>query len=178
MNLNFDQNLFTGSVWIVAHSPCWGQSSTAFKNPVNDKAGGGQAVFYVTVDKNSPAAHVNIDLASLRESDAMQKECCDGNIENHFTGRQGVCGVSTFPWDVGLRGACAPGGGRPQREGLQQSDAGRGRYFLGGHHPAGDILRSQFVGKKQAEVVSYPKIGKTAYRHHSAVRVQVGTFTH
>ena len=91
MNLTFDQNLFTQTGLDSGLLTILGSVIHSFGEPGEyrgsvHKAGGEQAVFYLTVDKNSPAAHVNIDLATLREyAGATQKECCGDGTENRFT---------------------------------------------------------------------------------------------
>src|SRR5512139_1682841 len=86
----FDRNLFTqigldsGSLTMlgtVVHS--FGEPGE-YRGSVHGE--GGQAVFYVTVDKNSPVAQVNIDLATLVNPPPPSAECCEEEGgRNHFS---------------------------------------------------------------------------------------------
>lgn len=179
MNLTFDQNLFTqfgldsGSLTILGSVIHSFQKPGEYRGSVH-KAGGEQAVFYITVDKNSSAAHVNIDLASLREySDTTQKECCDDSKENHFT--VNPKGYVVFHVSRG-------NGGFSVHVRLAVEDP-KEKVFNSQELDDGDIFSATIIRpgtysvvnrRAKAEVVvSYPESGKTAYRPPAPVRVQV-----
>lgn len=179
MNLTFDQNLFTQVSLDSGLLTILGSVIHSFPEPGEyrgsvHKTGGGQAVFYITVDRNSPAAHVNIDLASLREySDAGQKECCDNNPENHFTvNPKGyvVFHVSrgSGGFSVHVRQAVED----PKENVFNSQELGDGDIFSAAIIRPGTYTMSNRKAKGEI-VVSYPEMGKTAYRPPAPIRVQV-----
>ena len=181
MNLTFDQNLFTqfgldsGSLTMLGSVIHSFQEPGEYRGSVH-KAGGGQAVFYITVDKNSPAAHANIDLASLREySDAIAKECCDDSNENHFT--VNPRGYVVFHVSAGSGGFSVHvrrAEEDPKEKVFNSQALGEGDIFSAVIIRPGTYSVVNRLAKTKAEVVvSYPKIGKTAYRPPAPVRVQV-----
>jgi hypothetical protein len=182
MNFNFDQNLFTqfgldsGSLTMLGSVIHSFQEPGEYRGSVH-KAGGGQAVFYISVDKNSSAAHVNIDLASLREnSDAAQKECCDGSKENHFT--VNPRGYVVFHVSAGSGGFSVHvrrAEEDPHEKVFNSQTLGEGDIFsVAIIRPGTYSVVNRFAKAKAELVVSYPEIGKTAYRPPAPVRVQVG----
>ena len=83
MNMTFDRNLFTqigldsGSLTMlgtVVHS--FGEPGE-YRGSVR-RGKEGAAVFYISVDKNSPVAQVNIDLAALTNPPAATSKCYKG----------------------------------------------------------------------------------------------------
>lgn len=191
MNLTFDQNLFTqfgldsGSLTMLGSVVHKFQEPGEYRGSVH-KAEGEQAVFYITVDKNSPAAHVNIDLASLQKSsDAAQKECCDGEKENHFS--VNPKGYVVFHVSAGSGGYSVHvrrAEEDPKAKVFNSQELGEGDIFSAVIIRPGTYLVSNRLAKgrgKEREkerfevVVSYPEIGKTAYRPPAPVRVRVST---
>jgi hypothetical protein len=181
MNSTFDQNLFTqigldsGSLTILGSVTHSFQKPGEYRGSVH-KTGGEQAVFFITVDKNSPAASVNIDLAALPEyTDANQKECCDKSEANHFTvNPKGyvVFHVSrgSGGFSVHVRLAVED----PKEKVYNSQELDDGDFF------AAAIIRpgTYSVTNRRAKaeiVVSYPEIGKTAYHPPAPVHVQVST---
>ena len=86
----FDRNMFTqigldsGSLTIlgaVIHS--FGEPGEYRGSAARE---GDQAVFFITVDKNSPVAQANIDLATLAKPEQPSKECCESEeARNRFS---------------------------------------------------------------------------------------------
>jgi hypothetical protein len=183
MNLTFDQNLFTqtgldsglltilGSVIHSFHEP------GEYRGSVH-KTGGAQAVFYITVDKNSPAAHVNIDLATLREyAGATQKECCDDSPENHFTvNPRGYVVFHVSSGSGGFSVHVRRADEDPKTQVFNSQELGVGDLFSASIIRPGTYSVVNQLAKTNAQavvVVSYPVIAKTAYRPPAPVHVQV-----
>jgi plastocyanin len=182
MNMTFDQNLFTQTgldsglltmLGAVIHSlPEPGE----YRGSVH-KAGGEQAVFYITVDKNSPVAHADIDLATLREyaTNSAQKECCGESTENRFTvNPKGyvVFHVSggSGGFSVHLRRAEED----PKTQVFNSQELGEGDIFSATILRPGTYSVVNLPAKARGElVVSYPEIGKAAYRPPAPLHVQV-----
>lgn len=180
--MNFDQNLFmqvgldSGSLTMLGSVIHSFREPGEYRGSVH-KAGGGQAVFYITVDKNSPVAQANIDLASLPEySDAPQKECCDDSIKNRFTvNPRGyvmfhVSGGSGG-FDVHVRRAQE----NPDERVFNSQELGEGDFFTAAIIRPGTYSVTNRLSEARAEVyVSYPQVGETPYRPPEAARLRVG----
>lgn len=179
MNMSFDQNLFTqtsldsGSLTILGAIIHTFQKPGEYRGSVH-KGEGRQAVFYLNVDKESSVASVNIDLASLPEYlGEDEKECCDEGKESRFTvNPRGyvVFHVSrgSGGFSVHVRQAVED----PKEKVFNSQELGDGDIF------SATIIRpgAYTVTSKRAKaevVVSYPEVGKTAYRPPAPVRVMV-----
>jgi hypothetical protein len=192
MNLTFDQNLFTqigldsGSITLLGSIVHSFQEPGEYRGSVH-KADSGQAVFYITVDKNSPAAHVNIDLASLKEySRKAEKDCCDDERPNHFT--VNPKGYVVFHVSAGSGGFSVHVRRTvedPKEKVFNSQQLGEGDVFSAvilrpGTYSVTNRLADGREKEKEKEkerarvVVSYPEIGKTAYQLPAPVRVQIG----
>jgi hypothetical protein len=182
MNLTFDQNLFTqlgldsGSLTMLGSVVHSFQEPGEYRGSVH-KADDGQAVFYLTVDKNSPAAHVNIDLASLREyAGAAQKECCDDSPANHFTvNPRGYVVFHVSGGSGGFSVHVRRAEEDPNEKVFNSQELGKSDIFAATIIRPGTYSVVNRLGEGRAEVVvAYPGSGKTAYRPPAPVRVQVG----
>ncbi len=183
MNLTFDQNLFTQTGLDSGLLTILGSVIHSFSEPGEyrgsvHKAGGEQAVFYLTVDKNSPAAHANIDLAALREyAGASQKECCDEGTENRFTvNPRGYVVFHVSGGSGGFSVHVRRAEEDPKTQVFNSQALGEGDIFSASIIRPGtySVVNQLAKGKARAEVVvSYPEIGKTAYRPPAPVHVQV-----
>ena len=182
MDLTFDQNLFTQVGLDSGLLTILGSVIHSFREPGEyrgsvHKADGGQAVFYVTVDKNSPAAHVNIDLASLREySAATEKDCCDEGKENRFSvNPKGYVVFHVSGGSGGFSVHVRRSEEDPKEPVFNSQELGEGDIFSGVIIRPGTYTLANPLSKGKGEiVVSYPEIGKTAYRPQEPARVQVG----
>jgi hypothetical protein len=182
MNMTFDQNLFTQVNLDSGSLTMLGSVIHSFPEPGEyrgsvHKAKGEQAVFYITVDKDSSVAQANIDLASLREySSATQGDCCGDSQENRFTvNPKGyvVFHVSsgTGGFSVHVRRAQED----PKEKVFNSEVLGAGDFFTASILRPGTYSVVNRQGKVRAElVVSYPVVGKTAYRPPAPVHVPVG----
>ena len=182
MKLTFDQNLFTqvgldsGSLTILGSVIHSFHEPGEYRGSVH-KAGGEQAVFYLSVDKNSSVAQANIDLASLREySDATQKECCDDSKENRFTvNPRGYVLFHVSSGSGGFSVHVRRAEEDPKEKVFNSEELGEGDIFSTSIIRPGTYSVANRLAKTKAElVVSYPEIGKTAYRPPAPVHVQVG----
>lgn len=206
MNLQFDQNVFTQIGLDSGSLTMLGAVTHSFREPGEyrgsaHKAGGGQAVFYVSADRNSPAAHVNIDLASLRGySDAPKNECRDGSMENHFTvnpkgyalfhvsGGSGGFSVNVRRVARGSKEMAFSDQELDEEEDCSAKKRVRPKekIFNSQKLDDGDIFSAmiirpgtysvvnQLTEAKAEVVVSYPEpVGKTAYRPPAPVRMQI-----
>jgi hypothetical protein len=193
MNLTFDQNVFTqvgldsGSLTVLGSVVHSFQEPGEYRGSVH-KVDGGQAVFYITVDKNSPAAHVNIDLATLKEfSEKSEEDCCDEETVNHFT--VNPKGYAVFHVSAGSGGFSVHVRRTeedPNEKVFNSQQLGEGDIFSAVILRPGTYSMSNRLGadsekgkekEKEKEraraVVSYPEMDKTAYRPPEPVRVQV-----
>jgi hypothetical protein len=192
MNLTFDQNLFTqvgldsGSLTMLGSIVHSFQESGEYRGSVH-KADGEQAVFYITADKNSPAAHVNIDLASLKEySGKTEKDCCDDEKANHFTvNSKGYVLFHVSAGSGGFSVHVRRAEEDPQARVFNSQQLGEGDIFSAvilrpGIYSVSNRLADEEEEEKEKKrerarvVVSYPEIGKAAYRPPAPVRAQVG----
>lgn len=183
MNLSFDQNLFAQTGLDSGLLTMLGAVIHGFHEPGEyrgsvHKAGGEQAVFYLTVDRNSPAAHVNIDLAALREyAGTPQKECCPDENENRFTvNPRGYVVFHVTRGSGGFSVHVRRAEEDPKTQVFNSQQLGEGDIFSASIIRPGtySVVNQLAKGKASAEVVvSYPEIGKTAYRPPAPVHVQV-----
>ena len=182
MVMPFDQNLFTQVGLDSGLLTILGSVIHSFSEPGEyrgsvHKAGGEQAVFYITVDKNSPAAHVNIDLATLREyAGADGKECCDDGKENRFTvNPRGYVVFHVSGGSGGFSVHVRRAEEDPKATVFNSQVLGEGDIFSAVIIRPGTYSVGNQLAKAKAEViVSYPEMGKTAYRPPAPVRVTVG----
>lgn len=201
MDLAFAQHLFTqvgldsGSLTMLGSVVHSFQEPGEYRGSVH-KTDGEQAIFYITVDKNSPAAHVNIDLASLKEySGKAEKDCCDDEKVNHFTvNPKGYVVFLVSSGSGGFSVHVRQAQEDPQTKVFNSQQLGKGDIFsavllrpgtysvsnplAGGGDDGEDDEREKPTGKEQASqtaqvVVSYPEMGETPYRPPAPVRVQV-----
>jgi hypothetical protein len=135
-----------------------------------------KAVFYISVDKNSSVAQVNIDLAGLSNPPTTGSKCCGDvrPVENRFTVHPkgyAVFQVSSGSggFDVLVRKAVED----PAQKTFDSRQLNDGDIFSGVILRPGTYSVTNSVTKATADaIVSYPKIGKTAYRPPPPIRVQ------
>lgn len=135
-----------------------------------------EEVFYIKVDKNSPAAQVNIDLAKLSEIVAKLSKCNSDqqDAQSHFV---------VNPKGYALFHVSGGAGGYYVR--VEKAEEGtRQKPFDSRELTEGDIFSAiiirpgtysvtNLLTKARGEiVVSYPKIGKTAYRPPNPINVE------
>lgn len=180
MTLPFDRNLFTqigldsGSLTIlgsVIHS--FGEPGEYRGSVHSDE---GQAIFYVSVDKNSPVAQVDIDLAALMKPSDKSDECCgSGDSQNRFS--VNPKGYAVFHVSGGAGGyyvQVRKAAENPEERIFDSRKLSDGDIFSGTIIRPGTYSVVDTRTKAQAEVVvSYPEIGKAPYRPPGPVRVQV-----
>jgi hypothetical protein len=139
------------------------------------KEGEGQAVFYISVDKNSPVAQIDIDLAALTHTapELPDKDCgCEGEKNRFSVNPRGYAlfRVSGGPggYNVHLRKAV-------EAEDTKIFDSRKlsdGAIFSATILRPGTYTAANLLGPGKAKiVVSYPQRGKTAYRPPAPVRV-------
>ncbi len=185
MSLSFDQNLFTqvnldsGSLTMLGTIVHSFAEPGEYRGSVH-KAGGEQAVFYITVDKDSAVAHADIDLASLPDySGETKNDCCDESLASRFT--VNPKGYAVFHvthggsgFSVRVRRATED----PKEPVFNSEQLGEGDTFAASIIRPGTYTIVNRLTQARAEVtVSYPVIGKTPYRPPEPVRVQVGPKT-
>jgi hypothetical protein len=137
---------------------------------------GEQVVFYVTVDKNSPVAQVNIDLATLARPTDPAKECCEEEgTRNRFS--VNPKGYALFHVSQGPGGFYVHVRKAEENRGEKIFDSrslGEGDIFSAVLLRPGTYSVANTLTDARAEVViSYPQVGKTPYRPPGPVRVQV-----
>jgi hypothetical protein len=181
MKSTMDQNLFTQTgldsgaltmLGVVVH----GFSEAGEYRGTVRKDAGPEAVFYISVDKSSPVAQANVDLAALAGQQPSQSKCCDGTAaaENQFgvnTRGYAVFHVSGGPggYNVYLRKA-DPDPNTPVFDSRRLHD---GDIFSGVLiRPGAYSITNEVTNARGRVVVRYPKIGDTAYRPPGPVRVQ------
>ena len=179
MNMTFDRNLFSqigldsgsltmlGAVIHSFHEP------GEYRGSVSTE-GEGQAVFYISVDKESPAAQVNIDLSTLTQPSETAKDCGCGEPQNHFS--VNPRGYAVFHVSGGAGGFHVHV--RRARENAEE------KIFDSRNLDDGDIFSAVILRpgtyavtnahtRARAQiVVPYPKVGETPYRPPAPVRVQ------
>ena len=171
MNTTFDQNLFTqigldsGSLTMlgaVIHS--FGEPGE-YRGSVRQGADS-KAAFYISVDKNSAVAQVNIDLATLTNPPAPASGCCGGGeSENRFA--VNPKGYAVFHVSGGAGGYdvhVRKGDENPQEKIFDSRQLVEGDIFSAVIIRPGSYSVANVLTKAQGEiVVSYPKTEKTAY---------------
>jgi hypothetical protein len=178
--MTFNRNLFTqmgldsGSLTILGAVTHSFNEPGEYRGTVRNEKGESLAVLYISVEKDSPVAQVNIDLALLVKNAASksQTDTCAAD-ENQFTVNPrgyAVFRVSegTGGYNVHIRKA--------EQETQQLFDS---RNLNSNDIFSGLIIRPGLYSvsnnnKARAEIdVSYPKIEKTAYRPPGPLRVEV-----
>jgi hypothetical protein len=140
------------------------------------------SVFYLTVDKNSPVAQVNIDLAELiepMESDGMDKSKCssiNSELESHFT--LNPKGYAVFHVSRGAGGYAVRVEKASENESHRRSFDSRelkdGDIFSAIIIRPGKYSVTNLITKARGEiVVAYPRVGREAYHPKDPVRVEL-----
>lgn len=180
MSMTFDRNLFTqigldsGSLTMLGTVIHSFREPGEYRGSVHKKEED-QAVFYVSVDKNSPAAQVNIDLAALfRSPDTSKKGCgCEGS-QNRFT--VNPKGYAVFHVSGGAGGYnvhVRKATDNKEEKSFDSRKLSNGDIFSAIIIRPGTYSVVNTLTKAQAEVVvSYPVIGKVPYRPPGPVRIQ------
>ncbi|HET7061401.1 MAG TPA: hypothetical protein VFI43_04410 [Nitrosospira sp.] len=181
MKMNFDPNFFSqvgldsGALTMlgaVVHSFC----EPGEYRGVARRGAEPEAVFYISVDKNSPVAQANIDLAALvQEEPAGESEngCCPGGQGNYFV--VNPKGYAVFHVSSGAGGYSVH---------VRKNDEDpKTKIFDSRELDAGDIFSAIIIrpgtysvtnlvtGSKSEVIVSYPKPGKTPYRPPAPIAV-------
>lgn len=181
MNLTFERNLFTqigldsGALTMLGGVIHSFQEPGEYRGSVR-KEGEGQAVFYVLVDKNSPVAQVNIDLAALtRPSDTSSKNCRLEDSPNQFS--VNPKGYAVFHVSEGAGGYnvhVRKAEENPETKIFDSRTLSDGDIFSATIIRPGTYSVVNMLTKAQGQlVVSYPEIGNTPYRPPGPIRVQV-----
>jgi hypothetical protein len=179
MNMTFDRNLFSQIGLDSGSLTMLGAVTHSFREPGEyrgtvDTGEGGRAVFYISVDKDSPAAQVNIDLAALAQPSEKDIKCgCEGS-QNRFS--VNPKGYAVFHVSRGAGGYHVH-----VRRAREKADE---KVFDSRQLDDGDIFSAVILRpgtysavnahtKARAEiVVPYPHAGETPYRPPAPVRVQ------
>jgi hypothetical protein len=182
MKWNLDRNLFTQSgldsgaltmLGSVVHSfPLPGE----YRGSVH-KPGGEQAVFYLSVDKDSSVGSANIDLAKLQGfTEAPEKECGCECAENRFTvNPRGYVVFHVSGGSGGYSVHVRRASESREEKVFNSQQLGDGDVFAASIIRPGTYQVINPLTKAEASlVVAYPEAGKTAYRPPAPVRVQVG----
>jgi hypothetical protein len=132
-----------------------------------------EATFYITVDKASPAAQINIDLAALVEPKKSGTSCC-GTRESPFVVNPrgyAVFHVSSGTGGFSVHVQRAVDEARPKifdsRE-LQDGDIFSAIIIRPGTYSVENLLTRATAELK----VAYPTLGKTAYRPPGPLRAE------
>jgi hypothetical protein len=168
--LNLDRNFFTqigldsGSLTMhgtVVHSP---REAGEYRGTVR-RGDLPEAVFYISADKNSPVAHVNIDLASLVGDSPSVADCCKGEDKHRFV--VNPKGYVVFHVSGGAGGYYVhlrKAEENPETKVFNSRHLDEGDIFAGVLLRPGTYSIKNTVGKGEGQiVVSYPVIAKTAY---------------
>jgi hypothetical protein len=131
-----------------------------------------EAAFYVSADKNSPVAQVNIDLATLAQPSNTSGKCCGpaeanrfvvnpkGHVLFHVSGGEGG-------YSVHLRKAEEA----TDTKIYDSRELGEGDVFSAIIIRPGTYSVTNLLNKAKGEIrVSYPRLGKAAY-HPPAPRI-------
>jgi hypothetical protein len=180
MNMTFDRNLFAQIGLDSGSLTMLGAVIHSFREPGEyrgsvDTEDEGQAVFYISVDKESPVAQVNIDLSTLAQPSETDEKCgCEGS-QNRFS--VNPKGYAVFHVSGGSGGYHVHV--RRARENSEE------KIFDSRNLDDGDIFSAVILRpgtyavtnahtKARAQiVVPYPRIGETAYRPPAPVRIEV-----
>ncbi len=190
MKLTFDQNLFTQIGLDSGSLTMLGGVTHRFLEPgqyrgVVYRNGENLADFYVNVDKNSPVAQANIDLAAFEPTQAAAATSTTGSTCNC----QGESAKAGTKFEVNPKGyavfhVSAGAGGYAVRVSKAAEDPKQQNPFDSRELKGDDIFSAVILrpgtysatntlgGKEKGKIiVGYPKIGKTAYRPSSPVKV-------
>jgi hypothetical protein len=190
MKLTFDQNLFTQIGLDSGSLTMLGGVTHRFLEPgkyrgVVYRGSESFANFYINVDKNSPVAQANIDLASFESSPSTPAtnttgtSCsCEGSSSKADTEFElNPKGYAVFHVSAGAGGYAVRVGKAaddPKQQNQFDSRELKGEDIFSavilrpGTYSASNTLGGKTKGKI---VVGYPKIGKTAYRPPSPAKV-------
>jgi hypothetical protein len=179
MSMTFDRNLFSqigldsGSLTMLSAVIHSFREPGEYRGTVGTEEEG-RAVFYVSVDKDSPAAQVNIDLSALVQPADTEKDCGCEERKNRFS--VNPKGYAVFHVSGGAGGYHVH-----LRRARENADE---KVFDSRELDDGDIFSAVILrpgtysvtnahAKARAEiVVPYPQVGKTPYRPPAPVRVQ------
>lgn len=180
MKMTLDRNLFTQIGLDSGSLTMLGAVIHSFREPGEYRGsvhgeGEGQAVFYLLVDKNSPAAQVNIDLAALAGASEPSAKCCgDEDSRNRFS--VNPKGYAVFHVSGGAGGYTVHvrrAEENPEEEVFDSRELSDGDIFSAVIIRPGTYAVTNLLTNAQAEVVvSYPEIGEAPYRPPGPVRVQ------
>ncbi len=137
-----------------------------------------EATFYITADRNSPVAHVNIDLAALVEGSATKEDCCKGEIKNRFVvNPKGYVllhvGGGAGGYYAHIRKADENKDTRVwDSRNLENSDVFAGLLLRPGTY---SIQNQNVKGATGKIVVSYPVVTRDAYRPPAPVALEFGS---
>jgi hypothetical protein len=179
--MTFDRNVFTqmgidsGALTMLsAITHCFHEAGE-YRGTVRNERGESLAVLYISVDKESSVAQVNIDLASLDKNSVTRQgygECEDTG--NRFT--VNPKGYAVFHVSEG-KGGYNVHIRKAEQETQQIFDSrnlNHGDIFSGVIIRPGQYSVSNTFNKSRAEIiVSYPRIEKTAYRPPGPLRIEV-----
>ncbi|MEO5654513.1 MAG: hypothetical protein ABIR00_00820 [Nitrosospira sp.] len=174
MKMNFDPNFFSqvgldsGALTMlsaVVHS---------FNEPGEYRGvvrGGteSETVFYISVDKNSPIAQANIDLAALVQGEPANESengCCPSGQGNRFVvNPKGYAVFHVLSGAGGYSVQVRKAEEDPKTKIFDSQELDEGDIFSAIIIRPGTYAVTNLLTKKKSEViVSYPKPGKTAYR--------------
>jgi hypothetical protein len=182
----FDRNLYTqigldsGALTMLATVVHTFREPGEYRGTIR-KEGDGKGTFYICVDKESPVAHADIDLASLTgPGPGLSDEGCDCRGESAGGERRFTVNPRGY---VMFRVASGPGGYNVHvRKAAEAEDTkifdsrklGDGALFSATILRPGTYSVTNALGKGRADLtVSYPVRSKTAYRPPAALRVSV-----
>jgi hypothetical protein len=182
MKLTFDRNLFTDAGLDSGSLTMLGSAVHTFREVGNYKGTvrRGDSIlstFYLSTDKNSAVAQVNIDLAALTNPEPSSGNCCHDHNGNDHRFTLNPRGYAVFHVSSG------PGGYYVNVEKAVDKDSdqqvfdsrklNQGDVFSAAIIRPGSYSVTNLLTKAQGEVVvSYPVIGKTAYKPPAPVRVK------
>jgi hypothetical protein len=179
MNMTFDRNLFAQIGLDSGSLTMLGAVIHSFREPGEyrgsvDTEDEGQAVFYISVDKESPVAQVNIDLSTLAQPSETDEKCgCEGS-QNRFS--VNPKGYAVFHVSGGAGGYHVHV--RRAKENAEE------KVFDSRQLDDGDIFSAVILRpgtysvvnvhtEARAEiVVPYPQVSETPYRPPAPVHVQ------
>lgn len=182
MRTTFDQNLFTqigldsGSLTMLGSVVHTFTEAGEYRGAVHL---GEQvvSVFYITADKSSPVAQVNVDLATLNGAAAQAPDCCCPETkeeQNHFV--VNPKGYAVFHVSAGSGGYYVHLRKADENPNLKVFDS---RKLEAGDIYTAVILRpgrysvSNTLTQATGELtVPYPKIGEKAYRPPAPLKVE------
>lgn len=183
MNLTFDRNLFTDAGLDSGSLTMLGSAIHSFREVGNYKGTvrRGESIlstFYLSADKNSAVAQVNIDLAELTKPEPSSAKCCHDHTgdQHRFTLNPrgyAVFHVSSGPGGYYVHVEKAIEGEDSEQQVFDSRKLSQGDVFSAAIIRPGYYSVTNLLTKARGEVVvSYPVIGKTAYRPPAPVRVK------